>query len=127
MNQSLTQTITVTTAPVPGVPNTGFLANTGENLPLFAAIGGILLMLSAIIFVVWLRRRPHARKLRGFFSLIGAVGIVGALIASTTHFVYAAASFPLPPRTPPSPSRKGAQSKFLPPPPFMLPPRLATP
>jgi LPXTG-motif cell wall-anchored protein len=52
MNQSLTQTITVTTAPVPGVPNTGFLANTGENLPLFAAIGGILLMLSAIIFVV---------------------------------------------------------------------------
>jgi uncharacterized protein (TIGR02145 family)/LPXTG-motif cell wall-anchored protein len=98
MNQSLTQTITVTTAPVPGVPNTGFLANTGENLPLFAAIGGILLMLSAIIFVVWLRRRPHARKLRGFFSLIGAVGIVGALIASTTHFASAAASLTLTPQ-----------------------------
>jgi hypothetical protein len=86
------------TAPAPGAPNTGFLANTGESLPLFAAIGGILLVL-AIILAIWFRRgRPHARKLRGFLSIVGVVGAAGALIASTTHFASAAASFTLTPQ-----------------------------
>ena len=98
MNQSITQTITVTTAPAPGAPNTGFLANTGENLPLIAAIGGILLLL-ALILVLWFRRgRPHARKVRGFLSLVGVVGAVGALITSTTHIASATASFTLTPQ-----------------------------
>lgn len=98
MNQSITQTITVTTAPAPGAPNTGFLANTGENLPLIAAIGGILLLL-AFILVFWFRRgRPHARKVRGFLSLVGVVGAVGALITSTTHIASATASFTLTPQ-----------------------------
>lgn len=98
MNQSITQTITVTTAPAPGAPNTGFLANTGENLPLIAAVGGILLIL-AVILVFWLRRgRPHARKVRGFLSILGVVGAVGALITSTTHIASATASFTLTPQ-----------------------------
>ena len=98
MNQSITQTITVTTAPVPGAPNTGLLATTGDNLPLLAAIGGILLVL-AVIIGIWLRRgRPHARKLRGLLSIAGVVGVVGALIAATVHPAAALATLTLTPQ-----------------------------
>lgn len=98
MNQSVTQTITVTTTSAPGAPNTGFLANTGENWPLIAALGGVLLIL-AIILAVWIRHGgPHLSKVRRFLLLTGAVGGAGALIAATTPFVSATASLDLTPQ-----------------------------
>lgn len=98
MNQSLTQTITVTTTPV-GTSATGSLADTGDNLPLIAAGGVLLLMLAAVMLVFWARRGyPHARKARGFFSILVFVGVAGALIATTTHGASATASFTLTPQ-----------------------------
>lgn len=98
MNQSLTQTITVTTTPA-GTSATGSLADTGDNLPLIAAGGVLLLVLAVAVLIFWARRGyPRARTIRGFFSVLALVGVAGALIATTTHGASATASFMITPQ-----------------------------
>lgn len=98
MNQSMVQTITITTTPASGVSPMAPLADTGENLPAIAAIGGVLLLL-AIILVIWLRHgRPQARNIRGLLSFIGVVGVVGMCIISSTRFASATGSLTLTPQ-----------------------------
>lgn len=109
MNESLTQTITVTTTPaVPGVPNTGFSVDTGGTLPFLAAFGSVLLLVTMAIMIVRIR---HARRFRpiyaragqhrrrgGFFSVLAVIGVLGALVGFTTHQTLAAASLMLTPQ-----------------------------
>lgn len=95
MNQSITQTITVTTSPSGG----GSLANTGENLPLIAGAGIALLLIATILFFVFTRGSRSTRtKVRGFLSVFAVVGVIGALIASTTHAASATATLALTPQ-----------------------------
>ena len=109
MNESLTQTITVTTTPaVPGVPNTGFSVDTGGTLLFLAAFGSVLLLVTMAIMIVRIR---HARRFRplyaragqhrrrgGFFSVLAVIGVLGALVGLTTHQTLAAASLMLTPQ-----------------------------
>lgn len=96
MNQSITQTITVTTAPA---NSGGTLANTGENLPLFVGVGALCLLVAAALTFIYLKQGRTARaKFRGFFSLIALAGLTGVFIFSQTHAASATATLALTPQ-----------------------------